>query len=45
MRQMSVIVTDKQYEKLKKLVDDGEYQTLSEAIRAAINLLLKNKSQ
>ncbi|MCS7121523.1 MAG: ribbon-helix-helix domain-containing protein [Archaeoglobaceae archaeon] len=44
-RKISVRLTERQYEHLEILVDQGEYTSVSEAIRAAINEFIERKKE
>ncbi len=44
MRKVSIRLTDKHYEMLEQLVIEGEYASVSEAIRDAIRRLLQEKA-
>jgi len=40
---MSVLLSEEQYEGLRRLRDEGRYKSISEAVRAAIALLLERE--
>lgn len=44
-RKISVRLTERQYELLDTLVEEGEYTSVSEAIRAAINEFIERKKE
>ena len=45
MRKISIRLTEKHYEMLEQLVIEGEYASVSEAIRDAIRRLLQEKAE
>ncbi len=45
MRKISIRLTEKHYEMLEALVLEGEYASVSEAIRDAIRRLLQEKAE
>jgi len=45
MRKISIRLTEKHYEMLEQLVIEGEYASVSEAIRDAIRRLLHEKAE
>ncbi|MET1124702.1 MAG: ribbon-helix-helix domain-containing protein [Archaeoglobaceae archaeon] len=44
-RKISIRLTERQYEALELLVENGEYTSVSEAIRAAINEFIERKKE
>ena len=40
---VSLLLTAEQYEGLRRLVDEGRYKNLSEALRAAVDALLEQE--
>jgi len=42
---VSILLTAEQYEGLRRLVDEGRYKNLSEALRAAVDAFLEHLEQ